>query len=320
MGSGMILPGPGQPKTGADPSFATASVPNLTTFSIEGVAPPTAVYVQRDDQLLLQASSSIGAEVVTFAVRIIAAYRSDIIGGQPDAHPQPEAKATPATTIVSGVFPLAIAGTYGNVTLVTNLAEGFLLSLSAIAASANQRGQTFARALLLRAGVIVKNLTVALVSDYVTSAQGASWPSGRQITPIESNGAVRTFSVGNPAAGADWNLLVPVGARWRLMATNAQLVTSAAVATRVPELQFQAAAVPIATFTPNGTVAASLTAQVSGSSSVATNVAGVTDVMIPIGGPIYLLGNQLIQSVTRNIQAADQWSNIRVVVEEWLDF
>src|SRR6516162_1693189 len=52
-------------------------------------------------------------------------------------------------------------------------------------------------------------------------------------------GYKRPVAITTPAAGANWTVTVPGGRMWRPIAINATLVTSAAVANRIPGIQFQ---------------------------------------------------------------------------------
>ena len=313
-----LLPNPGQPAPMKITEYDGGSVPNLASFYIFGIAPPSQLYIQRDDVLLLTVSSSIAPESVTFQVRMIEAYKSGSVGGQPDTPAKGTAAPTPATTIVSGSVTLQTNAAYGVVQQLVPLSEGFLLSVSAIAQNAGSRGVTFVRAQLLRAGSGVASTSAQLLADYATFRQAVSWPGGRVLSPNEGAGNLFAVTLANPAAGADWTVTIPTFCRRRVAAVVAQLVTNATVASRIPEIRVQSGSVLEYVGTPTLAVPASTTAQVCGSPSVSTAIAGQVDVMIPLGQPLIMPGGSKLQSATLGLQAGDQWSNVTILFEEWL--
>lgn len=320
MGSSVILPPTGQPKTGPDPSFSTPSIPNAVSFSFSGIAPPASLYVQKDDTLEMFAITNQPTDVVTYRVRFL---RLEVpIGGQPD-HPAqtnyPGGLPVLGTIIIfERSIQLGAPRVFGSA--YQQLGEGFILSLTAVGATATGRGQTFARAELVRSPQ-VQNLQVQdLLSDYVDNGSAIAWPGGNYRHPSESTGWTHSVQVTNPGAGADWSFVVPTRGRMRLISLNAVLTTSAAVANRAPTYIVDDGLNTVGVFGINANIAASIAANITGTAgnfngTVAPNLFGISVpdlMMLPAGWHL--------RSLTSAIQAADQWSSIFLNVEEWLDF
>lgn len=325
MGSSVILPTPGQPKEGPDAGFRTAALPNIVTFGLLGVAPPSSLYIQRDDQLVISVATTItGGETVTINGRLLLAPFPR--GGQPDKQPVMDVTEQPqSSNIIQSVQrQLQIGTAYATTIITVPLSEGYLLGLTAVCLNALTRGQTFVRAYINRgaSGVAANNASQALFADYCTNLHPVGWPNGRVQHGSEGPGNIRVMTVANPGAGADWSLSVTLNARWRIRSANALLTTSATVANRLPQIRLQHLSNVIWLGPPSQAVPASTAANVSSSNAQvsATTVPTVVNCALP--SEPTLLGNGAttsVSSVTANIQAADQWSNIAVEIEEWLD-
>lgn len=134
--------------------------------------------------------------------------------------------------------------------------------------------------------------------------------------PVER---VQRFPVkaAQPAPGADW-ALTPTGlGGWRILSLTAQLVTSAAVATRAVALTADDQTSVYFRVPAAGTQLASLPVHYDafdGSSPAAT--VGVDTVFDWPNGGLWLPQGHFLRSVTQNIDVADQWSAIVAMVEE----
>jgi hypothetical protein len=198
------------------------------------------------------------------------------------------------------------------------MAEGYILSVSATSANALSRGQTIAKAFLTRGAANIQSGAFLLFSDYVAGGQQTGWPGGRQLNSIEGPGFTHSIQQGSPAAGADWNFgASPL--RRAVKSFAATFITGAAVANRNIEIIVDdgvnvvwRTSVPVA-------VPASSTVTVSACQSNAPTgvVPGDLTVLIPPG--LVLPPLWRLRSNTQNIQALDQWSNIWLNVEEWVD-
>lgn len=271
------------------------------TFETLKVAPPSLVYIERDDSLLVSGMTQTGGDNITINVRVL----------------------KPNGEIQTHQFVLQTPATHALVTATFALSEGFLLSIAAQAQTATTRGATFVRGVLNRGASGTGQPAYLLFADYVTVAISVGFPFGRILSSVEGPGAISPIAVSNPAPGADWSIAVTANERWRLRAFNAQLLTSATVANRQVQFRLFDSIFTMFLGPPSGNIPASTTAQVSGAAVATTSVVIATDIAVPIPPDLVLTSQAgIVQSVgvqTINIQAADQWSNIRLHVERWLE-
>jgi hypothetical protein len=303
--------------------FLAGSIPNTTAFNTTSVGPPSSLYIQRDDVLVVQASSSSASEVVTINGRLLLANMPR--GGQPDnAAIDPNIAAAASTSVIVPIAMTIRPGATRTVTTQTfQLAEGYLLSLGSLAAIAITRGQTFVRAFISRGGSALIQPSQLLFADYVTTQIGAAYPNGRVTAPIEGPGFVYLFAGTNPGAGANWSVSVPANARWRVRSIGALLTTSATVINRQVGLHIAVGGNIVFTGAASVAIPANTPAVVT---AVALNPFAPLDttrIYLPLPPDLYLTGAsglvQTISSEATNLQAGDQWSSINLLVEEWLD-
>lgn len=127
----------------------------------------------------------------------------------------------------------------------------------------------------------------------------------------------RLHRVDQPTAGADWTVTAPGNAVWRITSFNARLVTGAAVADRIPTLRAGTPAVDWLVVEANQAQPASTTVDHCGhTGSRNVNATGfVFAYGLPAQGLLLRPGNRL-RMVTTNVQAADQWSAIALLIDE----
>lgn len=115
-----------------------------------------------------------------------------------------------------------------------------------------------------------------------------------------------------PAAGADWSVTVPAGELWELRSVFAQLVTSAAVATRGARLVVNDGTAAFLTLPAPATQAASLT----GTYTWAPHGPQLALAQANIGfvPELSLMPGWSIASSTAAIDAGDQWTAPRLYV------
>lgn len=286
----------GQPQEAV--SYQPAGPANSITFAFQNILPPSALYITRDDVLVLQAASSAVNEEITVNVRLLL----------PDGRIQDmQFEIFPPNTRVVTIasFPLA---------------EGFLLSLSATCDNATTRGATFLRAFLNRGAYGTGLPGQTLVADYVTQFIGAGYPGGRILAPVEGPGRIYQLNSTLPGAGADWLFVVPSNVRWRIVSIEAQLTTAVAVANRSTNISLaMGGAAPSFKGEPDSVIPASTVAVVSYSPAPIIAALVNTVVNVPIPPDNRLIGGDQITSLTANLQAADQWTQAILTVEEWLD-
>jgi hypothetical protein len=308
--------------------FVDASIANIVTFGFDKVEPPSPLYVQRDDILLLQVFTTVLAqETVNFNVRLLQV--PFLQGGQPsdEAESAPEGKTISQGNIISLQKSVINANPYSVVFVQMALTEGYLLAVAANPQGATQRGQTFVRCAVIRAGLLLTPLSSfqVLFADYVTGDGPTGWPGGRIVGPTEGPGRIYQISVGNPAAGADWTTQFSAFARDRIICANAQLLTSAAAGNRLPRAQIvDGSGNLVFQGSPTQAIVASTTAQVSFYPDPLASVVDVTTVAVALPGQDTIgaanaATGAIFRTNTLGILAGDQWSNIHILVEEWLD-
>ena len=201
------------------------------------------------------------------------------------------------------------------------LHHGFLSSatITATAGSPN-RGQTLASLYLVRPPATAFFARQLLAQDYVTSQYGPTWPGGRHTLGVEGPGMLYSFSVTSPAAGADWTQTVPTGARWLLHGIYATLATSATAGSRNPLLLVDDGTNRLGAQDTALTQGVSLTNDwtwVPGTPTTGLFATPVNVVDLPF--PMPMFAGWRIRTLTAALSATDQWSAIRLLVEEWLE-
>jgi len=201
------------------------------------------------------------------------------------------------------------------------LAPGQLVAVSAAAVGATlpRRGQTYVTLQLIRAPTSAFRMTRWLAADYLSGSTSAGWPYGRTTGATEGQGMLYSIAGSAPAAGADWSQTVPANARWRIRGIRASLATAVAVANRRPRLIVDDGANTLLDIDTNVVQAASLTVAydwIPGYPSVTTSI---VETEVPLPGDLQLFPGWRIRSSTDAIQAADQWTAPRLLVEEWLE-
>ena len=137
------------------------------------------------------------------------------------------------------------------------------------------------------------------------------------ILSLEGRGFInrKTVQVAQPGAGLDWSVTVDGGEIWIPVSIAAQLVTSAVVANRDPRLEISNSDGTIAYVATNAAEVASLTHRlcwVRGYGAVTNDTTGhVHTYPLP---DVALMPGETVASVTTNIDAGDQWKNVRVTV------
>jgi hypothetical protein len=292
----------GAHQTESDKTPAALSGPSsAVSFAFKQIIPPSELYVNVDDQLIISGATSQTAEIVTVNVRLL----------------------LPNGRVEDMQFQIRPVNTRAVLKQAFGLAEGFLLSISASAAVAVTRGQTFLRVALQRSASGTGNPAYVLLADYVTTQAIPGYPNGRILSPVEGPGNILTVTLGNPGAGADWSFALPTNTRWRLQSFRATLTTSAAVANRLVRVHVDGTTGGL--WNGPAMVAQTASQVITYSGGALTPIVGIdpTIIMLPLPPNLIINGASVaVQSFGSNttaIQGADQWSVIAALVEEWLD-
>jgi hypothetical protein len=298
--SSPTRPPSGQPAPMVPGDYTPAGPANVVSWQLKRLAPPSPLYVTRDDLILATAASSQTAEVVTVSYRRLDAHDGRVHLEQ---------------------FTIKPGSNRAVVTAKQPLAEGFILSISCQAAVATTRGQTFVRLAIGNTALGGAQPAYMLLADYITTAMGPGFPNGRILSPVEGPGFVTNRSIGLQPAGTEWVFFVPANTRWRFMGARAFFTTSATVVDRAPTLEIQLGnqgvfRSPAAASTPANTLAVySWGPGVAFGTDINPDRSAPTPENLIIGGP----GTSSVNSNTGNLDAGDQWSSIAIAVEEWLD-
>jgi len=319
QGGVPILPQPGQPAPMREGEYQSGSVANVTKFAFDNVAPPSPLYVQRDDILFIDVISSIANATVFVTGRFLRVPEPQ--GGQPD---QGGVGRTPGAIFTRGIIEqigqTILAPTpRSDVRTQLALAEGYLLSLGISADNTGDRGRTLVRASLVRPGTNLFHPGVTLVSDYCTQFGGIGWPGGRVLGCIEGPGWRHSLNVPNPGAGADWTLTALNSQRLAVTSFSATFVAAASAASRNITIIVDDGANTVWQDDVTASVTISQTATVNGAQTQATAGIVATTLFVVLPPGLILSPAFRIRSSTANIQGGDQWQNIWFSVEEWID-
>jgi hypothetical protein len=320
---GAFIPPPGQPSPKMDPNFKSTSLPAITRFAWTDIQPPSPLYVLRDDVLLLQAinGQNLANDQVNFNYRFLRV--PEVQGGQPSDLGQPGGGrgVVDYGIIDTGVDVLPVTAFGQTVNAKRTLGEGFLLSLAASCSNATQRGQLFARAVLIRGGALFGNSAQLLFADYVTGFQAAGWPGGRALNSAEGPGSVQSLQVANPAPGNDWIMNVPGTTRRKVLSFGSTFTASATVATRNINviLDDGVASHILWQDDVNVGVTASQVVSVNGTQTNTPTGVITTELFVVLPPGLSMAPLWRLRSNTAAIQGTDQWSAIWIAIEDLID-
>jgi len=214
----------------------------------------------------------------------------------------------------------AILTNRGGQSQAFDLAEGYILSITAAAKNAVFRGQTYARIYLNR-GVLSgtsTNFGQVLIADYITQNGLATWPGGRIWSGVEGPGFLTGVQV-SPAAGADFIYNVGTPGRNRIRSASGTFTASATVANRNIQVSINDNGLTVWQASASVAVTAGQVVQVSFGNIQQTAGIVATDLIVPIPVDVYLHSGGQFRSLVQNIQAGDQWSAVGLSVEDWLE-
>lgn len=313
------LPQPGQPAPMRPDEFIAGSVANVTTFNFDRIAPPSPLYLQRDDIVELEAATSSTPVTVHFTLRFLRV--PEPTGGQPSEggvgrSPGAIFEHGVVETITKDLILPANSLTRG---FALQLAEGYLLGVGATVTPNVLRGQVFAAAFLIRGSSTQFSSTSPLFADYATANYPVGWPNGRTLNFIEGPGWKHSLQVTNPLAGVDWTLTLGPNQRLRIESLNAVFTAAVAIANRQVQLIVDDGVNVVGVFPAASNIVASTISNVTVTAGSVNTPIITTDVLIPIPQPLILQPGWRLRTTTAGIQAADTWTAIWLNLEEWLE-
>jgi hypothetical protein len=269
------------------------------SFGTKGIPPPSGLYVAREDVGSITSFCAVTGITLEVHGRVLLPNGTVVPFFQ--AH-QPNSNRTLKTDIFA-------------------IPEGFLLNIAVfLAAGSAQRGQCYVAVKLGRGQGAARVDHQVILQGYVGNTVNQAWPGNRLEQPTEGPGIIRSITGTTPAAGVGILETVPTGARWRLVAIQATLSTSAAVANRFVEMIVSVNAIAVLTIPVDGVQTASLSWTYNFGTGVAFWTSGLGTQRLfsmPVG--FILPAGSTFQVTAVSIQAADQFTAPNYTIEEWIE-
>ena len=267
-------------------------------YAAAGVGPPSALYIFREDQLVIDTWSSTAPGAIHIKARVL----------------------TPEGRIQTSAWTHMPNSDRSQATTYHDLGEGFLLGVMVLAPGlAYRRGHCWCLATLQRGRGAVGLLEHVLIADYVTQTGRLVWPGGQIRSSVEGPGLIRSVAGADPAAGAEVLVTVPTRARWRPHSIRFVLVTDNTAVNREADLVIDDGATTLLIIEPPALQGASATRGYNYGADFPSQVALTQEFLIPLPVGLILLAGYRIRTVTTNIQAADNYGAPQVLVEEWIE-
>jgi hypothetical protein len=289
---------PERPPVIPEASYPPSTQPLETSWERARVQPASAVYVGRDDRLLVRSWCSIGAAELQVRGRL------QLVNGQ----------------VVPFAFRHAPSSDRSLVSTRHDLAEGFLLSLTVEeVGTVVRRGRLFVQVAIDRGGAVGGIPTELLVSDYATDNQVLGWPGGLLRSSLDGPGLLGIATGSDPAAGAEISLTVPTNVRYRLIFARFSLVTDATVADRRVHVQVDDGNTLLLELAAADVQAAGLTRNYNCAIDGFARAAQGSEIFLPLPADLLLFQAWRFRTLTTNLQAGDNFSVVRLITEEWIE-
>jgi hypothetical protein len=200
------------------------------------------------------------------------------------------------------------------------IGAGALQNLSVFAAAgAPQNGECFAILELVRGLTGAIYVLGTLVMGYITAVQPLAWPGTPLARSTDGQGALKGVLWPASAAGADPGIVVPSGARWRVINIGAVLTTDATAGFRIPGLRVQKGGATVGLIRMQSAQSASATENWEWGAGLGNAfVAGTTEHHAPLFLPTMLSAGDALTIETVGLFAGDDWA-ISGCRREWLE-
>lgn len=283
--------------------FKTEGFGPQVSFKITDVNFPSAVYIGRDDRLIVEIAPS-AANAPILSGRILRVNPFTGIGDVFYMFEQLPA-LNPNRVFQAFVF---------------NPGEGFLLNVCLTPnASAIHRGQEYVAVSLIRGTAASFFRVATLIGDYLCTGGNLAWPGSRVLCCSEFPGNLRVVQITNPAAGADWVATVPTGARWKVYSFHALFTASATVANRQVEVIVDDGANIYWDSDAQVNITAGQAVSINDTGTNVPQGVFTTTQNLVIPPQLQMAAGHRIRTATAGIQAGDQWSAINLLVEEVIE-
>jgi hypothetical protein len=279
-------------------SFQVRSATSELDFATEDLLPGLGEYVGVDDRLQVSCVAQAVATSVICNIRLM----------------RPDGVIVPLVFVVNiGSIHVVTTGTF-------QLIEGWILSATLLSSgNVNPSAPIFAWASLIRPPNNIAAQYQTLISGYVAATLPLTFPNGLPQASTVGAGGLHSQVITTPGAGADFTFTIPALTRMRIISLSATLATAVAVASRFAELVIDDGVNVVAEIAAPAAQAASLTDDYTWADSIPEFTAIDAVVMAPLPSQLILPVGFRIRSETTAIQAADQWSAITMLVQEWSD-
>jgi hypothetical protein len=268
------------------------------TITASQVQPPSPLYLQPEDFLFVEFFYPTFVPNANFLIN----YRF----------------LRPDGEIVSSQKQIPFSGTASFTTLF--LGEGYLLSLtlSTLGTLPKGPGAIWTIANIVRNVTGTPNINFNLIADYLSTTHFPAWPYGALQFSEKGPGTIRSFNIAPPAAGLNFNIVVPTSTRWRLIAINASFAASGVAGNRILALTIDNSTVIYFTNAPVQTVAPATSTNfcVANIGNVQLQDAQHVSVLIP--DMLFLDAGHRVRSAVIGMDAADQWGTQTVLIQEWV--
>ncbi|MCI0561108.1 MAG: hypothetical protein MN733_21695 [Nitrososphaera sp.] len=160
---------------------------------------------------------------------------------------------------------------------------------------------------------------VTLCEGYPHLFESLAWPTTPIPTELQRRGQIIALTGTNPAANAEISETVPTGNWWKLKSFRAVLVADANAATRRVELRITVGGIVVASIpTIHSHTAGTIVIYMFADNAVAqTDGIGLISSQ-PIPQDIILPPASVVETVTTNKQAGDDWAAPTLLVERYL--
>lgn len=272
--------------------------PDPVAFDRFRAAFPGALYVSRDDELELRTYGTIAGLTAVARVRML----------------------SPGGDVVPNTWRQASSSDGTAATLRVQVGEGFLLALTVEnEGAAPMRGQHYAAVRVFHGGPITPERVQVLVEGFITTETLLAWPAPTSAAGPDPRRALVVTAVAAPAAGAEIVATIPTARRARFQSLYFDLVTAVAAANRQVGLIVDDGADILWRELAADVQTASLTRHYVAAPIGFEHALRVDLAQLSIPVELWLRGGWRIRTTTAAIQAADQYSAIRLVTEEQLD-
>lgn len=280
------------------PSPNVQTRPRAVQITAQLVQPTLRLYTQDEDILQVAAVANFAGAIVNFGLRWL----------------MPDGQIIPQTITLN----IPNAGVIAQ--LQVAVPEGFLLTAAMFSPTGLAANQwAFASAAILRGGIQGANTFDEFLQGYLSHEYAPSFPDWPPQRSTDGAGVLVSSLIGNPAAGQDFTITVPTLRRWQVLSLRAVLNASVAVANRNVAFLLDDGANTFFSLNSIAAVVASTNERIVASADLPYVNDNVNTQTIPFPSPTILGAGYRIKSLTTNLQAADQWNNIELLVLEWCD-